>query len=82
MDEGFGLPPLEALSFGCPVLVSDIDVFRELLGDHATYCDPRDIGDATSAILAADSRRLDPAPGFAGWDDCVRRLRAAIAQTL
>lgn len=82
LDEGFGLPPLEALSFGCPVLVSDIDVFRELLGDHATYCDPRDIDDATSAILAADSRRLDPAPGFAGWDDCVRRLRAAIAQTL
>lgn len=38
--EGFGLPALEALSFGCPVLVSDIPVFHEILGDNATYFDP------------------------------------------
>lgn len=30
-DEGFGLPPLEALSFGCPVLSSDIACMREVL---------------------------------------------------
>lgn len=31
--EGFGLPPLEALYLGCPVLISDIPVFREIYQD-------------------------------------------------
>lgn len=40
--EGFGLPPLEALSCGAPVLASDIPVLREVLGDAALYADPDD----------------------------------------
>lgn len=40
--EGFGLPALEALSLGCPVVASDIPVFREILGGHAVYVDPHD----------------------------------------
>lgn len=40
--EGFGLPALEALSMGCPVVVSDIPVFHEILGEQATYVDPHD----------------------------------------
>jgi glycosyltransferase involved in cell wall biosynthesis len=35
--EGFGLPPLEAMAFGRPVIVSDIPVFRELYGDVPFY---------------------------------------------
>jgi glycosyltransferase involved in cell wall biosynthesis len=38
--EGFGLPALEALAAGCRVICSDIPVFREILGVHATYIDP------------------------------------------
>lgn len=38
--EGFGIPPLEAMSFGCPVILSDIPVFRELYGDSVCYVDP------------------------------------------
>jgi len=41
--EGFGLPPLEALSAGCPVLVSDIPSFREVCADAAFYFDPYSI---------------------------------------
>ena len=37
MAEGFGIPPLEALSYGCPVIVSDISVFHEILSDAAIF---------------------------------------------
>jgi glycosyltransferase involved in cell wall biosynthesis len=35
--EGFGLPLIEAAQCGTPILASDIPVFREIAGDHATY---------------------------------------------
>lgn len=38
--EGFGLPNLEAQMYGIPVLASDIDVFKEILGDSALYFNP------------------------------------------
>lgn len=38
--EGFGFPPLEAMACGCPVLVSDIDVMREICENAASYVDP------------------------------------------
>ena len=40
--EGFGLPLLEAMTCGCPVLASDIPVFREVCGDAAIYFNPYD----------------------------------------
>jgi glycosyltransferase involved in cell wall biosynthesis len=42
--EGFGSTPVEAVSEGCPALVSDIPVMRWVLGDAALYCNPYDIG--------------------------------------
>ncbi len=36
--EGFGIPPLEAQKCGCPTIVSDIEVFREVFADSACYC--------------------------------------------
>lgn len=36
--EGFGIPPLEAMMWNCPVVVSDIEVFHEVYGDAAQYC--------------------------------------------
>ena len=40
--EGFALPALEALSHGCPLIVSDIPVFHELLADIPKYFSPYD----------------------------------------
>ncbi len=37
--EGFGIPPLEAMSMSCPVIVSDIPVFHEIYQDAAVYFD-------------------------------------------
>lgn len=38
--EGFGIPPLEAMVNGCPVIASDIPPVREVCGDAALYFDP------------------------------------------
>lgn len=38
--EGFGLPPLEAMSRGCPVVSSNSSSMPEVLGDAARFCDP------------------------------------------
>jgi glycosyltransferase involved in cell wall biosynthesis len=46
--EGFGMPPLEAMAAGIPVVVSDLASLPEVCGTHALYCDPydpRDIAD-------------------------------------
>jgi glycosyltransferase involved in cell wall biosynthesis len=45
-SEGFGLPPLEAVSCGCrSIVLSDISVFHEIFGDSATYIDPHNMQD-------------------------------------
>lgn len=38
--EGFGLPPLEAMAAGAPVVCSELPVFREVYGDAALFVDP------------------------------------------
>lgn len=41
--EGFGMPVLEALAFGAPVVCSDLAPHREIAGDSALFVDPRSI---------------------------------------
>ena len=43
--EGFGLPPLEAQTQGCPVIVSDRASLPEVFGDSVLYCNPEDINE-------------------------------------
>ena len=48
--EGFGLPPLEAMTFGCPVITSDVSSLPELYGDAVLYVNPSDVLDIRQKI--------------------------------
>lgn len=48
--EGFGLPVLEAMKYGCPVITSDISSLPEAGGDAALYVDPNNVDDIASKM--------------------------------
>ncbi len=52
--EGFGIPPLEAMTCGCPVVVARSSALPESCGDAALYCDPsnpEDIAEKVGSLL-------------------------------
>ena len=58
--EGFGLPPLEAMACGTPVITSHCSSMPEVCGEAATYIDPHDIDD----IVAKLTELLDDEAGY------------------
>jgi glycosyltransferase involved in cell wall biosynthesis len=48
--EGFGLPPLEAMFLGCPVITSNCSSLPEVCGTAALYCDPNDPATIANSI--------------------------------
>jgi glycosyltransferase involved in cell wall biosynthesis len=56
--EGFGLPPLEALAAGTPVVASDLPAIREVCGDAAVLVDPTDPAGIAAGVLGVLSLSL------------------------
>jgi glycosyltransferase involved in cell wall biosynthesis len=72
-NEGFGYAPLEAMQMGTPCVVSDLPVFRGLLGDAVAYADPYDAASIASAI----ANQVLAVHGGAGVEPLLSRFRPA-----
>lgn len=89
--EGFGLPPLEAMAFDCPVVVSNSSSLPEVVGDAGAYFNPLDIeaqADAISRVVYDDVYRkilIDAGRqrlGLFSWKRCACETRAVYEQIL
>jgi glycosyltransferase involved in cell wall biosynthesis len=87
--EGFGLPPLEAMASGTPVVTSNVSSLPEVAGDAALLVDPYSpdsIADGIFAILTDEGIRLDlRAKGLVrarqfSWEASVQRVREIYQQ--
>lgn len=86
--EGFGLPPIEALDRGIPVIASDLPALKEIAGDVPTYLDPQDRSGWLDAIVdyaAGGSeyrRQMAAVPSFDAprWRDHFKAVEQFIAE--
>jgi len=87
--EGFGLPPLEAMASGTPVVTSNVSSLPEVVGDAALMVDPYDceaIAGAIRMLLTDDTLRADlRARGLArakefSWAKAAERVREIYAE--
>jgi len=81
--EGFGLPPLEAMSCGAPVVASNVSALPEVIGDAAVIVNPENVFDIARGIrdvlLDADLRQRVIAKGYAqarrfSWRDTASQV--------
>ena len=85
LAEGFGLPLVETLRLGKPIIASDIPAFREVAGDLPTYFEPGNSAALVTAVRATLSEtRSDPEvlPVWLTWDQSADQLMNKIGELL
>ncbi len=89
--EGFGLPPLEAMACGAPVICSNTSSLPEVVGDAALLVNPREVGEMANAIerVITDSMLRDElrAKGLAqakkfSWERAARETLAVYERVI
>lgn len=68
--EGFGLPLIEAAHYNLPLIIRDLPVFREIIGDNAYYFSGRESADLSKAIvswLSLYQQQEHPLPTAVNW---------------
>ena len=78
--EGFGIPPLEALSLERPIIISDIEVFREIYGDAAHYIDPIEDGCLVEVILKKPTASPDAVLKKHSWNNAARAFVRVLSE--
>jgi glycosyltransferase involved in cell wall biosynthesis len=72
--EGFGMPPLEALALGVPVIISDIAVHREVYGNSAHYINPLKFDYDIDNLLSEPVASADECLNKYSWDASARKM--------
>ena len=76
MFEGFGIPPLEALSLGAPIALARASCLPELYGDTARYFDPYDYDVDLDALFAKPAAPPDKVLAKYSWEKSARKRKS------
>jgi glycosyltransferase involved in cell wall biosynthesis len=83
LAEGFGLPLVETLLLGKPLIASDIPAFREVAGSLPTYFEPGNPASLAAAVrilLAGENRNSEDFPRWITWDQSADQLMEKVAR--